>query len=98
MEFPRFKEKFEYAILRGNEKKATDREKRIGSAVAKVMIFYYFSMVRLWFVLLEPGSSWYKLDVFFIFLICMMVYYKKWKLEMVYFLKELQMYIHMIEP
>ncbi|XP_065618738.1 protein CHROMATIN REMODELING 24 isoform X1 [Quercus suber] len=30
-----FKEKFEYAILRGNEKKATDREKRIGSAVAK---------------------------------------------------------------
>ncbi|XP_050259365.1 uncharacterized protein LOC126704402 isoform X4 [Quercus robur] len=30
-----FKERFEYAILRGNEKKATDREKRIGSAVAK---------------------------------------------------------------
>ncbi|KAE7997558.1 hypothetical protein FH972_002182 [Carpinus fangiana] len=30
-----FKEKFEYAILRGNEKKASDREKRIGSAVAK---------------------------------------------------------------
>ncbi|XP_062149491.1 protein CHROMATIN REMODELING 24 isoform X2 [Alnus glutinosa] len=30
-----FKEKFEYAILRGNEKKASDREKRIGSTVAK---------------------------------------------------------------
>ncbi|XP_030511508.1 protein CHROMATIN REMODELING 24 isoform X2 [Rhodamnia argentea] len=30
-----FKEKYEYPILRGNEKKASDREKRIGSAVAK---------------------------------------------------------------
>ncbi|KAG6717084.1 hypothetical protein I3842_04G080000 [Carya illinoinensis] len=30
-----FKEKYEYAILRGNEKKASDREKRIGSAAAK---------------------------------------------------------------
>ena len=38
LEFLRFKEKFEYAILRGNEKKASDREKRIGSAVAKVKI------------------------------------------------------------
>jgi hypothetical protein len=41
LEFPRFKEKFEYAILRGNDKKASDRDKRTGSAVAKVMIFYY---------------------------------------------------------
>ncbi|GMP26647.1 hypothetical protein CsSME_00003004 [Camellia sinensis var. sinensis] len=30
-----FKEKYESAILRGNEKNASDREKRIGSAVAK---------------------------------------------------------------
>lgn len=30
-----FKEKYENPILRGNEKKASDREKRIGSAVAK---------------------------------------------------------------
>nr|GMD62646.1 protein CHROMATIN REMODELING 24 isoform X2 [Ipomoea batatas] len=30
-----FKEKYEHYILRGNEKNATDREKRIGSAVAK---------------------------------------------------------------
>ncbi|GMY12529.1 protein CHROMATIN REMODELING 24 isoform X1 [Fagus crenata] len=30
-----FKEKFEYAILRGNDKKASDRDKRTGSAVAK---------------------------------------------------------------
>ncbi|KAM3708888.1 hypothetical protein ACJW31_02G130600 [Castanea mollissima] len=35
-----FKEKYEYAILRGNEKKATDREKRIGSAVAKAYASY----------------------------------------------------------
>jgi len=32
-----FKEKYENPILRGNEKKASDREKRIGSAVAKVL-------------------------------------------------------------
>lgn len=36
--FFRFKEKFESLILRGNEKNASDREKRIGSTVAKVMI------------------------------------------------------------
>ncbi|PSS26584.1 Protein CHROMATIN REMODELING like [Actinidia chinensis var. chinensis] len=31
----RFKEKYEYAILRGNDKNASDREKCIGSTVAK---------------------------------------------------------------
>lgn len=36
--FSRFKEKFESLILRGNEKNASDREKHIGSTVAKVMI------------------------------------------------------------
>jgi hypothetical protein len=56
LEFLRFKEKFEYAILRGNEKKASDREKRIGSTVAKVMIYL---MVILCFVLLSP---WVLLD------------------------------------
>lgn len=34
----RFKEKYENAILRGNEKNASDRDKRIGSAVAKVIL------------------------------------------------------------
>ncbi|KAL5538257.1 hypothetical protein UlMin_045465 [Ulmus minor] len=32
-----FKERFENAILRGNEKKASDREKRIGSEVARAL-------------------------------------------------------------
>lgn len=32
----RFKEKYEYKILRGNEKVASNREKYIGSTVAKV--------------------------------------------------------------
>ena len=45
-----FKEKFKRAILRGNEKQASDTKKRIGSEVEKVMIF---SMVRFWFVLFE---------------------------------------------
>lgn len=45
LECLRFKEKFEYAILRGNEKKASDREKRIGSAVAKVLMFSYCQKV-----------------------------------------------------
>jgi hypothetical protein len=34
--FFRFKETYEHPILRGNEKNASDREKRIGSTVAKV--------------------------------------------------------------
>lgn len=41
--FWRFKEKYEHLILRGNDKNAYDRDKRIGSAVAKVItnpIFY----------------------------------------------------------
>lgn len=35
----RFKEKYENAILRGNEKNASDRDKRVGSAVAKVILW-----------------------------------------------------------
>jgi hypothetical protein len=35
--FFRFKETYEHPILRGNEKNASDREKRIGSTVAMVM-------------------------------------------------------------
>lgn len=50
----RFKEKYELPILRGNDKHALDREKRIGSAVAKVMILLfvlsYWNIItrRLW--------------------------------------------------
>lgn len=40
LDFLRFKERFEDAILRGNDKNATEREKRIGSEIAKVMILY----------------------------------------------------------
>lgn len=45
MGFLRFKERFENAMLRGNEKNATEREKRIGSEVAKVitLLLFFFS-------------------------------------------------------
>lgn len=42
MGFLRFKERFEDAMLRGNEKNATEREKRIGSEVAKVITLLLF--------------------------------------------------------
>ena len=38
--FPRFKVKYESPILRGNDKNASDREKHIGSRVAKVILSY----------------------------------------------------------
>ena len=40
MFFSRFKEKYEDAIRRGNDKNASDREKCIGSTVAKVIVSY----------------------------------------------------------
>lgn len=33
----RFREKYEHPILRGNDKRASERDKRVGSMVAKVM-------------------------------------------------------------
>lgn len=34
----RFRERYEQPILRGNDKKASQRDKHVGSVVAKVMI------------------------------------------------------------
>ena len=36
----RFKERYEHAILRGNDKNASEREKSIGSRVAKVLFLF----------------------------------------------------------
>lgn len=41
--FVRFKEKYENPILKGNDKHASEREKCIGSAVAKVTVYYLLS-------------------------------------------------------
>lgn len=38
LSFNRFKDNYEHYILRGNDKDASDRDKRIGSTVAKVRI------------------------------------------------------------
>lgn len=39
LDYDRFKMRYELAILRGNDKNATNREKHVGSNVAKVLIF-----------------------------------------------------------
>lgn len=49
-----FKEKYEYPILRGNEKKASDREKRIGSAVAKVLYSFLAVCLVYFYVGVSP--------------------------------------------
>lgn len=50
-DYDRFKMRYEMPILRGNDKNATNREKHVGSNVAKVFIF-------LW-VCVQIGDGWY---------------------------------------
>ena len=42
----RFRERYENAINRGNEKDATNREKHIGSEVAKVIAFFRYLCLK----------------------------------------------------
>lgn len=39
--FGRFKARYEHAIIQGNDKNATNRQKHIGSNVAKVLILFH---------------------------------------------------------
>lgn len=55
LQFLRFKDKYETPILRGNDKNASDREKRTGSSIAKVIIF--FSKSNLYY--LNYGFGWH---------------------------------------
>lgn len=43
LSFNRFKQNYEHYIIRGTDKNATDREQRIGSTVAKVMIQFEYA-------------------------------------------------------
>lgn len=73
--FPRFKVKYESPILRGNEKNASDREKHIGSRVAKVMLFCtrkkHIVLLEVYFF---PYSSLYISFIFYYFYLLLLFF------------------------
>jgi len=52
----RFREKFEKPILRGNDKHASDRDKRVGSSIAQVRIICVPNIVHVTWPLAFDGE------------------------------------------